>query len=152
MGFYFYYARNTWPFMKDYKLSGDGIMCKEQKQSNEKVMTKKQKVLLVGGTVVATASIIGLIGVIVWKQQNNKPVDNETKMLRDIALEAGIFDAAISNITRKLDNKRCQLSRYLAEPDKHSDIIKKIQEEILKLEKMLAYAVNKKETMIIVEE
>ena len=138
--------------MKDYKLSGDGIMCKEQKQSNEKVMTKKQKVLLVGGTVVATASIIGLIGVIVWKQQNNKPVDNETEMLRDIALEAGIFDAAISNITRKLDNKRCQLSRYLAEPDKHSDIIKKIQEEILKLEKMLAYAVNKKETMIIVEE
>ena len=127
-------------------------MCKEQKQSNEKVMTKKQKVLLVGGTVVATASIIGLIGVIVWKQQNNKPVDNETKMLRDIALEAGVFDAAISNITRKLDNKRCQLSRYLAEPDKHSDIIKKIQEEILKLEKMLTYAVNKKETMIIVEE
>lgn len=127
-------------------------MCKEQKQSNEKVMTKKQKVLLVGGTVVATASIIGLIGVIVWKQQNNKPVDNETEMLRDIALEAGIFDAAISNITRKLDNKRCQLSRYLAEPDKHSDIIKKIQEEILKLEKMLTYAVNKKETMIIVEE
>lgn len=138
--------------MKDYKLSGDGIMCKEQKQSNEKVMTKKQKVLLVGGTVVATASIIGLIGVIVWKQQNNKPVDNETEMLRDIALEAGIFDAAISNITRKLDNKRCQLSRYLAEPDKHSDIIKKIQEEILKLEKMLAYAVNRKETMIIIEE
>ena len=138
--------------MKDYKLSGDGIMCKEQKQSNEKVMTKKQKVLLVGGTVVATASIIGLIGVIVWKQQNNKPVDNETEMLRDIALEAGIFDAAISNITRKLDNKRCQLSRYLAEPDKHSDIIKKIQEEISKLEKMLTYAVNKKETMIIVEE
>ena len=127
-------------------------MCKEQKQSNGKVMTKKQKVLLVGGTVVATASIIGLIGVIVWKQQNNKPVDNETKMLRDIALEAGVFDAAISNITRKLDNKRCQLSRYLAEPDKHSDIIKKIQEEILKLEKMLTYAVNKKETMIIVEE
>ena len=138
--------------MKDYKLSGDGIMCKEQKQSNEKVMTKKQKVLLVGGTVVATASVIGLIGVIVWKQQNNKPVDNETEMLRDIALEAGIFDAAISNITRKLDNKRCQLSRYLAEPDKHSDIIKKIQEEISKLEKMLTYAVNKKETMIIVEE
>ena len=138
--------------MKDYKLSGDGIMCKEQKQSNEKVMTKKQKVLLVGGTVVATASIIGLIGVIVWKQQNNKPVDNETEMLRNIALEAGIFDAAISNITRKLDNKRCQLSRYLAEPDKHSDIIKKIQEEISKLEKMLTYAVNKKETMIIVEE
>ena len=127
-------------------------MCKEQKQSNEKVMTKKQKVLLVGGTVVATASIIGLIGVIVWKQQNNKPVDNETKMLRDIALEAGVFDAAISNITRKLDNKRCQLSRYLAEPDKHSDIIKKIQEEILKLEKMLTYAVNKKETMIMIEE
>ena len=138
--------------MKDYKLSGDGIMCKEQKQSNEKVMTKKQKVLLVGGTVVATASIIGLIGIIVWKQQNNKPVDNETEMLRDIALEAGIFDAAISNITRKLDNKRCQLSRYLAEPDKHSDIIKKIQEEIFKLEKMLTYAVNKKETMIMVEE
>ena len=151
MGFSFY-ARNTWRVMKDYKLSGDGIMCKEQKQSNEKVMTKKQKVLLVGGTVVATASIIGLIGVIVWKQQNNKPVNNETEMLRNIALEAGVFDAAISNITRKLDNKRCQLSRYLAEPDKHSDIIKKIQEEILKLEKMLAYAVNKKETMIIVEE
>ena len=151
MGFYFC-AKITWRVMKDYKLSGDGIMCKEQKQSNEKVMTKKQKVLLVGGTVVATASIIGLIGVIVWKQQNNKPVDNETEMLRDIALEAGIFDAAISNITRKLDNKRCQLSRYLAEPDKHSDIIKKIQEEISKLEKMLTYAVNKKETMIIVEE
>ena len=127
-------------------------MCKEQKQSNEKVMTKKQKVLLVGGTVVATASIIGLIGIIVWKQQNNKPVDNETEMLRDIALEAGIFDAAISNITRKLDNKRCQLSRYLAEPDKHSDIIKKIQEEILKLEEMLTYAVNRKETMIMIEE
>ena len=127
-------------------------MCKEQKQSNEKVMTKKQKVLLVGGTVVTTASIIGLIGVIVWKQQNNKPVDNETKMLRDIALEAGVFDAAISNITRKLDNKRCQLSRYLAEPDKHSDIIKKIQEEILKLEEMLTYAVNRKETMIMIEE
>ena len=138
--------------MKDYKLSGDGIMCKEQKESNKKVMTKKQKVLLVGGTVVATASVIGLIGIIVWKQQNNKPVDDETEMLRNIALEAGIFDAAISNITRKLDNKRCQLSRYLAEPDKHSDIIAKIQEEILKLEKMLTYAVNKKETMIMVEE
>ena len=110
-------------------------MCKEQKQSNEKVMTKKQKVLLVGGTVVATASIIGLIGVIVWKQQNNKPVDNETEMLRDIALEAGIFDAAISNITRKLDNKRCQLSRYLAEPDKHSDIIKKNTRRNFKIRK-----------------
>ena len=63
MGFYFC-AINTWCVMKDYKISGDGIMCKEQKQSNEKVMTKKQKVLLVGGTVVATASVIGLIGVI----------------------------------------------------------------------------------------
>ena len=29
--------------MKETKLSGDGIMCKEQKQSNEKVMTKKNK-------------------------------------------------------------------------------------------------------------
>lgn len=138
--------------MKDYKLSGDGIMCKEQKQSNEKVMTKKQKVLLVGGTVVATASVIGLIGLIVWKQQNNKPVNEETEMLRDIALEAGIFDAAISNITRKLDRKRCQLTQYLAGCNVDNLKVEKLKEEILKLEKMLAYAVNKKETIIIIEE
>ena len=151
MGFYFC-AKNTYPFMKDYKLSGDGIMCKEQKQSNEKVMTKKQKVLLVGGTVVATASIIGLIGVIVWKQQNNKPVDNETKMLRDIALEAGIFDAAISNITRKLDIQRSKLAKYLAGSNVDELKVEKFKETIAKLEEMLAYAVNKKESMIIVEE
>lgn len=138
--------------MKDYKISGDGIMCKEQKQSNEKVMTKKQKVLLVGGTVVATASVIGLIGLIVWKQQNNKPVDNETEMLRDIALEAGIFDAAISNITRKLDIQRSKLTKYLAGSNVDETKVEKFKEEILKLEKMLAYAVNKKETMIIIEE
>lgn len=138
--------------MKDYKLSGDGIMCKEQKQSNEKVMTKKQKVLLVGGTVVATASIIGLIGVIVWKQQNNKPVDNETKMLRDIALEAGVFDAAISNITRKLDIQRSKLTKYLAGSNVDEAKVEMFKETIAKLEEMLAYAVNKKESMIIVEE
>ena len=151
MGFYFC-ARNTWRVMKDYKLSGDGIMCKEQKQSNEKVMTKKQKVLLVGGTVVATASIIGLIGVIVWKQQNNKPVDNETKMLRDIALEAGVFDAAISNITRKLDIQRSKLAKYLAGSNVDETKVEKFKETIEKLEEMLAYAVNRKESMIIVEE
>ena len=151
MGFYFC-AKNTWAFMKDYKLSGDGIMCKEQKQSNEKVMTKKQKVLLVGGTVVATASIIGLIGVIVWKQQNNKPVDNETEMLRDIALEAGIFDAAISNITRKLDIQRSKLAKYLAGSNVDEAKVEKFKETITKLEEMLAYAVNRKESMIIVEE
>ena len=138
--------------MKDYKLSGDGIMCKEQKESNEKVMTKKQKVLLVGGTVVATASIIGLIGVIVWKQQNNKPVDNETKMLRDIALEAGVFDAAISNITRKLDIQRSKLAKYLAGSNVDEAKVEMFKETIAKLEEMLAYAVNKKESMIIVEE
>ena len=151
MGFYFC-ARITWRVMKDYKLSGDGIMCKEQKQSNEKVMTKKQKVLLVGGTVVATASIIGLIGVIVWKQQNNKPVDNETKMLRDIALEAGVFDAAISNITRKLDIQRSKLAKYLAGSNVDEAKVEMFKETIAKLEEMLAYAVNKKESMIIVEE
>ena len=138
--------------MKDYKLSGDGIMCKEQKESNEKVMTKKQKVLLVGGTIVATASIIGLIGVIVWKQQNNKPVDNETKMLRDIALEAGVFDAAISNITRKLDIQRSKLAKYLAGSNVDEAKVEMFKETIAKLEEMLAYAVNKKESMIIVEE
>ena len=151
MGFYFC-AKNTYPFMKDYKLSGDGIMCKEQKQSNEKVMTKKQKVLLVGGTVVATASIIGLIGVIVWKQQNNKPVNDETEMLRNIALEAGIFDAAISNITRKLDIQRSKLAKYLAGSNVDELKVEKFKETIAKLEEMLAYAVNRKESMIIVEE
>ena len=123
-------------------------MRKEQKQSNEKVMTKKQKVLLVGGT----ASIIGLIGVIVWKQQNNKPVDNETKMLRDIALEAGVFDAAISNITRKLDIQRSKLAKYLAGSNVDETKVEMFKETIAKLEEMLAYAVNKKESMIIVEE
>ena len=152
MGFYFCYAKITWSFMKDYKLSGDGIMCKEQKQSNEKVMTKKQKVLLVGGTVVATASIIGLIGIIVWKQQNNKPVDDETEMLRNIALEAGIFDAAISNITRKLDIQRSKLAKYLAGSNVDELKVEKFKETIAKLEEMLAYAVNRKESMIIVEE
>lgn len=127
-------------------------MCKEQKQSNEKVMTKKQKILLVGGTVVATASIIGLIGVIVWKQQNNKPVDDETKMLRDIALEAGVFDAAISNITRKLDIQRSKLTKYLAGSNVDEAKVEMFKETIAKLEEMLAYAVNKKESMIIVEE
>lgn len=151
MGFSFY-ARNTWRVMKDYKLSGDGIMCKEQKQSNEKVMTKKQKVLLVGGTVVATASIIGLIGVIVWKQQNNKPVNDETEMLRNIALEAGVFDAAISNITRKLDIQRSKLAKYLAGSNVDELKVEKFKETIAKLEEMLAYAVNRKESMIIVEE
>ena len=151
MGFYFC-AKITWRVMKDYKLSGDGIMCKEQKQSNEKVMTKKQKVLLVGGTVVVTASIIGLIGVIVWKQQNNKPVDNETEMLRNIALEAGIFDAAISNITRKLDIQRSKLAKYLAGSNVDELKVEKFKETIAKLEEMLAYAVNRKESMIIVEE
>ena len=138
--------------MKDYKLSGDGIMCKEQKQSNEKAMTKKQKVLLVGGTVVATASIIGLVGIIVWKQQNNKPVDNETEMLRNIALEAGVFDAAISNITRKLDIQRSKLAKYLAGSNVDELKVEKFKETIANLEEMLAYAVNRKELMIIVEE
>ena len=151
MGFSFC-AKIAWRVMKDYKLSGDGIMCKEQKQSNEKVMTKKQKVLLVGGTVVVTASIIGLIGVIVWKQQNNKPVDNETEMLRNIALEAGIFDAAISNITRKLDIQRSKLAKYLAGSNVDELKVEKFKETIAKLEEMLAYAVNRKESMIIVEE
>ncbi len=151
MGFSFY-ARNTWRVMKDYKLSGDGIMCKEQKQSNEKVMTKKQKVLLVGGTVVATASVIGLIGLIIWKQQNNKPVDDETKMLRDIALEAGVFDAAISNITRKLDIQRSKLTKYLAGSNVDEAKVEKFKETIIKLEEMLAYAVNRKESIIIVVE
>ena len=151
MGFSFC-AKITCRVMKDYKLSGDGIMCKEQKQSNEKVMTKKQKVLLVGGTVVVTASIIGLIGVIVWKQQNNKPVDNETEMLRNIALEAGIFDAAISNITRKLDIQRSKLAKYLAGSNVDELKVEKFKETIAKLEEMLAYAVNRKESMIIVEE
>ena len=151
MGFYFC-AKITCCVMKDYKLSGDGIMCKEQKRSNEKVMTKKQKVLLVGGTVVVTASIIGLIGVIVWKQQNNKPVDNETEMLRNIALEAGIFDAAISNITRKLDIQRSKLAKYLAGSNVDELKVEKFKETIAKLEEMLAYAVNRKESMIIVEE
>ena len=151
MGFYFC-AKFTWRVMKDYKLSGDGIMCKEQKQSNEKVMTKKQKVLLVGGTVVATASIIGLIGIIVWKQQNNKPVDNETEMLRNIALEAGVFDAAISNITRKLDIQRSKLAKYLAGSNVDELKVEKFKETIANLEEMLAYAVNRKELMIIVEE
>ena len=127
-------------------------MCKEQKQSNEKVMTKKQKVLLVGGTVVATASIIGLIGVIVWKQQNNKPVNNETEMLRNIALEAGVFDAAISNITRKLDIQRSKLTKYLAGSNVDELKVEKFKETIANLEEMLAYAVNRKESMIIVEE
>ena len=127
-------------------------MCKEQKQSNEKVMTKKQKVLLVGGTVVTTASVIGLIGLIIWKQQNNKPIDDETKMLRDIALEAGVFDAAISNITRKLDIQRSKLAKYLAGSNVDEAKVEMFKETIVKLEEMLAYAVNKKESMIIVEE
>ena len=151
MGFYFC-AKFTWRVMKDYKLSGDGIMCKEQKQSNEKVMTKKQKVLLVGGTVVATASIIGLIGVIVWKQQNNKPVNDETELLRNFALEAGVFDAAISIFTRKLDIQRSKLAKYLAGSNVDELKVEKFKETIAKLEEMLAYAVNRKESMIIVEE
>lgn len=126
-------------------------MCK-QEQTNEKVMSKKQKILLVGGTVVATASIMGLIGLIIWKQQNNKPVDEETAMLRDIALEAGIFDAAISNITRKLDIQRSKLAKYLAGSNVDESKVEKFKETIAKLEEMLAYAVNKKESMIIVEE
>lgn len=119
-----------------------------EETNNERMNDKKKKILLVGGTIVATSAVIGLTGFILWKVSNKKDVNKEAEMLRDIVLEAGVFDAAISNISRKIDRKRCQLNRYLDQADKHKDIIEKIKEEIAKLEKMLHYAVNMKATMI----
>ena len=119
-----------------------------EETNNERMNGKKKKILLVGGTVVATSAAIALTGFILWKVSNKKDVNKEAEMLRDIVLEAGVFDAAISNISRKIDRKRCQLAQYLSGCNIDESKVQKFKDEIIKLEKMMYYAVNMKATMI----
>lgn len=123
------------------------MLNKEQK-SDKKMSDKKKKILLASGFIVTTVTVAGLTGYIVYKKCNNKPIDTEAEMLRDVVLEAGVFDAAISNLSRKIDNKRCKLANYLAGGNYDMNKVKQLQDDILKLEQTLAYAVNKKEHMI----
>ena len=73
-------------------------------------------------------------------------------MLTDMALEAGVFDAGISNISRRLDIKRCEFNRYMRGCNVDDNKVKGFEADINKFEKLLEYAVKKKATMIQVEE
>ena len=117
---------------------------------NNKTNDKKlKKILLVSGGVV---TYLGLVGVILYKKQRNENADDELGMLTDMALEAGVFDAGISNISRRLDIKRCEFNRYMRGCNVDVNKVKGFEADINKFEKLLEYAVKKKAAMIQVEE
>ena len=117
---------------------------------NNKTNDKKlKKILLVSGGVV---TCLGLVGVILYKKQCDENADNELEMLTDMALEAGVFDAGISNISRRLDIKRCEYNRYMRGCNVDINKVKGFESDINKFEKLLDYAVKKKAAMIQVEE
>ena len=117
-----------------------------EKQAKEKNI--KTKVIAIGGVL----TCLGLVGVILYKKQCNENADNELDMLTDMALEAGVFDAGISNISRRLDIKRCEFNRYMRGCNVDVNKVKGFEADINKFEKLLEYAVKKKATMIQVEE
>ena len=117
-----------------------------EKQAKEKNI--KTKVIAIGGVI----TCLGLVGVILYKKQCNENADNELDMLTDMALEAGVFDAGISNISRRLDIKRCEYNRYMRGCNVDVNKVKGFEADINKFEKLLEYAVKKKATMIQVEE
>ena len=117
-----------------------------EKQAKEKNI--KTKVIAIGGVI----ACLGLVGVILYKKQCNENADNELDMLTDMALEAGVFDAGISNISRRLDIKRCEYNRYMRGCNVDVNKVKGFEADINKFEKLLEYAVKKKATMIQVEE
>lgn len=122
----------------------------EKAKLNNKTNEKKlKKILLVSGGVVV---ILGLAGVVLYKKLYNENADGELEMLTDVALEAGVFDAGISNISRKIDIKRCELNRYLRGCNIDENKVKGYESEINKLQKLLEYAVRKKAGMIQIEE
>lgn len=124
-------------------------MKKIKEKINEK-MSKKKKILIASEFISTTVAVAGLTGYIVYKKCNNKSVDCETEMLRNVVLEAGVFDAAISNLSRRIDIGRCKLANYLAGGKYDMNKVKDMENDILKLEKTLAYAINKKENVIVV--
>ena len=122
----------------------------EKTNLNNKTNDKKlKKILLVSGGVVIC---LGLVGVILYKKQCNKNANEELDMLTDMVLEAGVFDAGISNISRRLDIKRCEFNRYMRGCNVDDNKVKGFEADINKFEKLLEYAVKKKATMIQVEE
>ena len=122
---------------------------KKSNLNNETNDKKLKKILLVSGGVV---TCLGLVGVILYKKQRNENTDDELEMLTDMALEAGVFDAGISNISRRLDIKRCEYNRYMRGCNVDINKVKGFEADINKFEKLLDYAVKKKAAMIQVEE
>ena len=122
---------------------------KKSNLNNETNDNKLKKILLVSGGVV---TCLGLVGVILYKKQCNENTNEELEMLTDMALEAGVFDAGISNISRRLDIKRCEFNRYMRGCNVDDNKVKGFEADINKFEKLLEYAVKKKATMIQVEE
>ena len=122
---------------------------KKEKINNETINGKLKKILLVSGGVITG---LGLVGVVLYKKQRNENADDELGMLTDMVLEAGVFDAGISNISRRLDIKRCEYNRYMRGCNVNVNKVKGFEADINKFEKLLEYAVKKKATMIQVEE
>ena len=122
---------------------------KKEKLNNETINGKLKKILLVSGGVITG---LGLVGVVLYKKQRNENADDELGMLTDMVLEAGVFDAGISNISRRLDIKRCEYNRYMRGCNVNVNKVKGFEADINKFEKLLEYAVKKKATMIQVEE
>ena len=122
---------------------------KKAKLNNETNNRKLKKILLVSGGVIAG---LGLVGVVLYKKQRNENADDELEMLTDMVLEAGVFDAGISNISRRLDIKRCEYNRYMRGCNVDVNKVKGFEADINKFEKLLEYAVKKKAAMIQVEE
>ena len=110
-------------------------------------MTKKEKALL--GISIVSA---GAAGYLLYKYNVDVSILNEkvkeTELLRNVSLEAGVFDAAISNLSRRIDNKRCAMDRYLHGCNIDQVRLDKMKEEIYKLEDTLKYAVDRKNSMI----
>lgn len=110
-------------------------------------MTKKEKALL--GISIVSA---GAAGYLLYKYNVDvsalKEKVKETELLRDVSLEAGVFDAAISNLSRRIDIKRCEMQRYLQGCNIDDIRLSKMKEEIYKLEDTLKYAVDRKNGMI----
>ena len=104
-------------------------------------MTMKQKICI--GTSIGAFIAIGVLGCYYVKSNNNS-----TTMMNDIMLEGGVYDAAISNLSRRIDNKRCRLNKFNLERTCNLEKISKLEEEIEKLSKILQYAVAKRATMI----
>ena len=110
-------------------------------------VTKKEKTLL-GISIVSAGAAGYLLYLYNVDVRSLKEKVKETELLRDVSLEAGVFDAAISNLSRRIDNKRCAMNRYLQGGNIDQVRLDKMKEEIYKLEDTLKYAVDRKDGMI----